>query len=76
MKVPKAHHQFKRQTTCCPRAKKDLDRCKDLLVQWFRAAPELDYDSMTAEEAEQTLRELIEATVEIGQSKPNLSKKM
>ena len=76
MKVPKEHHQFKRQTSGCPRTKKDLDRYKDLLAQWFRAAPELDYDRMTEAEAEQALKELMEATVEIGQSKPNWGKKL
>ena len=76
MKVPKEHHQFKRQTTGCSRTKKDLDRYKDLLAQWFRAAPELDYDNMPVEEAERALKELMEATVEIGQSKPNWGKKL
>ena len=41
MKVP--------QASGCPRTKKDLDRYKDLLSQWFRAAPELDYDNMPEE---------------------------
>ena len=76
MKVSKAHNQFKRQTTGCPRTKKDLGRYKDLLAQWFRAAPELDYDSMTVGEAEPALKALMEATVKIGQSKFNWSKKL
>jgi hypothetical protein len=41
-----------------------------------QSGTELDYDSMTVEEAEQALKELMEATVEIGQPKPNWGKKL
>jgi hypothetical protein len=75
MKVPKQHHTHKRKASGRPRTPKDLDRYQALLSQWFREEPTLEYDSLAGEEAEQTLQDLMDATIEIGLQQPHLGRK-
>ena len=53
-----------------PKTPKNMERYQALLMHWFRKEPDLDYERLTGEEAEQALQALMTATVDIGLQHP------